>query len=312
MKNPDFLKFGKNKIVIITAILDSIQYNFHSNTLLTNNTTFEKYYSDVKSELNKHYSNTSNQIYLNDRIPLFYVKVWNLDVVKNSNIKRNSTSIPSNDTGKRAYSTKLPNTNSKLNTIMKDPKPVNKQGGFITPLKIKPSHIDPTNPIKAFGTMDIETINLNNKQIPIAITSAYQEYADHETKPKSRLFLINRQILDRNSDRAVLDLFTRYFNYVEKLRPHTVFVHNLGSFDGYFIMKYLTLKYENNRVSCIIDDSNKFIQISLDQNVETPSTSKVQGEGKNVNKVIKDVWKDEFIHWKDSYRIFPISLDNLC
>ena len=85
MKNPDFLKFGKNKIVIITAILDGIQYNFHSNTLLTNNTTFEKYYSDVKSELNKHYSNTSNQIYLNDRIPLFYVKVWNLDVVKNSN-----------------------------------------------------------------------------------------------------------------------------------------------------------------------------------------------------------------------------------
>ena len=182
---------------------------------------------------------------------------------------------------------------------MKDPKPVNKQGGFITPLKLKLSYIDPTNPIKAFGTMDIETINLNNKQIPIAISSAYQEYADHETKPKSRLFLINRQILDRNSDRAVLDLFTRYFNYIEKLRPHTIFVHNLGSFDGYFIMKYLTLKYENDRVSCIIDDSNKFIQISLDQNIDDKSKN-------------KDMWRDEFIHFKDSYRIFPISLDKLC
>ena len=291
MKNPDFLNFGKNKIVIITAILDGIQYNFHSNTLLTNNTSFEKYYSDVKSELNKHYSNTSNQIYLNDRIPLFYVKVWNMDVVKNNKIK--------GSIGIRNYSTKLPNTNSKLNTIMKDPKPVNKQGGFITPLKLKLSDLDPTNLIKAFGTMDIETINLNNKQIPIAISSAYQEYADHETKPKSRLFLINRQILDRNSDRAVLDLFTRYFNYIERLRPHTIFVHNLGSFDGYFIMKYLTLKYENDRVSCIIDDSNKFIQISLDQNTDDKSKN-------------KDMWRDEFIHFKDSYRIFPISLDKLC
>ena len=291
MKNPDFLNFGKNKIVIITAILDGIQYNFQYNTLLTKNTSFEKYYSDVKSELNKHYSNTSNQIYLNDRIPLFYVKVWNMDVVKNNKIK--------GSTGIRNYSTKLPNTISKLNTIMKDPKPVNKQGGFITPLKLKLSYIDPTNPIKAFGTMDIETINLNNKQIPIAISSAYQEYADHETKPKSRLFLINRQILDRNPDRAVLDLFTRYFNYIERLRPHTIFVHNLGSFDGYFIMKYLTLKYENDRVSCIIDDSNKFIQISLDQNTDDKSKN-------------KDMWRDEFIHFKDSYRIFPISLDKLC
>ena len=41
MVNTDFTNFGVNKIIIITALIDGYQYNFHPNTILTNNTTFE-------------------------------------------------------------------------------------------------------------------------------------------------------------------------------------------------------------------------------------------------------------------------------
>ena len=170
----------------------------------------------------------------------------------------------------------------------------NNSSGFITPLKVNLSNVSSVNPIKDFGTMDIETINVNNKQIPIAISMAWSKLADVKAVPNCKLFLINRQIFTKNMDRAVLDLFTRYFDFVSKLPPHTIFVHNLGSFDGYFIMKYLTLKYENNKVSSIIDDSNKFIQISLEVNKDSSNKNKPQ-----------------FTHWKDSYRIFPVSLNQL-
>ena len=45
MVNTDFTNFGVNKIIIITALIDGYQYNLHPNTILTNNTTFEEYYS---------------------------------------------------------------------------------------------------------------------------------------------------------------------------------------------------------------------------------------------------------------------------
>jgi hypothetical protein len=66
-------------------------------------------------------------------------------------------------------------------------------------------------------------------------------------------------------------------------------VHNLGSFDGLFIYKALSKYFSKtpDKVSTIIDDKNKFIQITLNC-----------GD----NKIV----------WKDSYRIFPVSLEELC
>lgn len=61
----------------------------------------------------------------------------------------------------------------------------------------------------------------------------------------------------------------------------------LGSFDGYFIYKELSNIFKPDEISTIIDDKNKFIQIILKK-------------------------YDFEIVWKDSYRIFPLSLDNLC
>lgn len=144
--------------------------------------------------------------------------------------------------------------------------------------------------------MDIETINLNDKQVPIAISYCYDSIINTDDKPKpvgSDIFLINKELFNSDVDKAVIDLFKRYFDTIEKLEPHTIFVHNLGTFDGYFILKYLSYIYEGDRVSSIIDDSNKFIQISL-----------------NINKG-KSKDKSNFIKFKDSYRIFPISLNKL-
>jgi DNA polymerase type B, organellar and viral len=61
----------------------------------------------------------------------------------------------------------------------------------------------------------------------------------------------------------------------------------LGSFDGFFIYKALSNSFKPEEVSCLIDSHNKFIQISL--------------ELKNIKIV-----------FKDSYRVFQVSLKDLC
>ena len=80
MVNTDFTNFGVNKIIIITALIDGYQYNFHPNTILTNNTTFEEYYSPfsllpsplrvgwgrvgaVKKYPDKHYTDTNSHMF---------------------------------------------------------------------------------------------------------------------------------------------------------------------------------------------------------------------------------------------------------
>nr|UEP17224.1 hypothetical protein [Lactarius zonarius] len=67
-----------------------------------------------------------------------------------------------------------------------------------------------------------------------------------------------------------------------------IFSHNLGSFDGYFLFKgLLDLPDINiNKVNSIIDDLHRFITIDL-------------------------IWKDTKLIFKDSFRIFPISLVEL-
>lgn len=104
--------------------------------------------------------------------------------------------------------------------------------------------------------------------------------------------------------KAAIDLFTQFFNFLlTEVKANEIFVHNLGSFYGYFIYKYATLIYEpselktspiegtNNtefsleggEVSCVIDDQSRFIFIK--------------------------VLTKKFI---DSCRIFPVSLNELC
>lgn len=76
--------------------------------------------------------------------------------------------------------------------------------------------------------------------------------------------------------------------YVDGPPILNVFVHNLGAFDGIFIFKYLTKFYPSEDINTIIDKQNKFITITL--------TDKMSG------------LKIKFL---DSYRLFPVSLNNL-
>ena len=132
--------------------------------------------------------------------------------------------------------------------------------------------------------MDIETIKHNGYQTPIAISSC---------GPKgSKLFLVDHLLLKTDSDLAVKQLWFKYFDYLISevvtigLDKITIFAHNLGDFDGYFSFKGLLNNYNPENISSIIDHSNSFISIT---------------------------WKDKVtIEWKDSLRIYPMSLDKLC
>lgn len=78
-----------------------------------------------------------------------------------------------------------------------------------------------------------------------------------------------------------------------------IFVHNLGSFDGFFIYKALSNRFKPEEVTCLIDNHNKFIQITL----TLACLNANQSRAKVIDKLK--------IVFKDSYRIFPVSLNDL-
>jgi len=151
------------------------------------------------------------------------------------------------------------------------------------------------NTIEIFATMDIETITHNGIQVTIAISIAFNKfYAMFNSRNKlninHKIFLIDKQLFIKNYELAINNIWKDFFEFIE-LHPSlfkTIFVHNLGSFDGLFIYKAISNQYDPSKVSTIIDDKNKFIKIQL------------------------KLRNDFNIVWKDSYRIFPVSLNSLC
>jgi hypothetical protein len=141
--------------------------------------------------------------------------------------------------------------------------------------------------------MDLETIKLGSQQqqqVVIAISSC----GFYNGKLDIQIFLIDHILLQKDQELALKQLWSRYFNYLDKLIKNDltiegkliIFAHNLGNFDGYFLYKGLMQCYNPDHVTCIIDESNSFISI---QHIDVP-----------------------FIEWKDSLRIFPTSLHKLC
>nr|YP_010462023.1 DNA polymerase [Hericium erinaceus]UUF93977.1 DNA polymerase [Hericium erinaceus] len=173
--------------------------------------------------------------------------------------------------------------------------------------------------------MDLETIEFNGYQIPIAISFSYSNYnkintifklIDHNliNQPLNinddfpEVDNINdlsdqelsqelNQVLDNSInksdiiDQAVNKMFLDFYTELSSLKRKNwiIFTHNLGSFDGYFIYKTLfelpDIKIE--KVNTIVDSRNQFITI----NAEILGVKLV---------------------WKDSMRIFPVSLNELC
>lgn len=264
--NPNFNTFGNKKIMMVHAIFDDVEYSLHHNILIDSNTTFQDYWDKVKDIINSHY----DEGYEVDGIPLFRIRVWNADLLSNANIKINKDSrLFGNGFQIRGFHT------IGFQQIR----------GFKS-LRVLPTsnNIKPLNNKKvrgnSFYTLDIETVNVNGFQTPVAIS--FHGYKIN------KLFIIRSNI---NINSQVDNLFSKFFSFIINLEGNnnnsTIFIHNLGSFDGIFLYKYLSKMFNPDQINSIIDDKNNFILINL--------------KLKNIN-----------ITFKDSLRIFPVSLNELC
>jgi hypothetical protein len=263
--NKDFIDYGYNKVIIITVTTsEDFRYQLHHNIFITNDTTFEAYHSKVINIINKHYETGSSAG--EDVFRFFEVLVWNMDHLKNKHIKITSD-----------VRSILKNNKNSIQMIKRNYHKVS----HITPLK-KSANIKRKN----FACLDLETIEINKYQEPVAISFTWPK----ETK----LFLIDYDLLKFDYIKAIKKLWKQFFNYLEQISKinskfnfKTVFVHNLGSFDGIFIFKALLQFYLPSQIKTIVDDDNKFILISVKLN-------------------------SNVIVFKDSLRIFPVSLQDLC
>jgi len=189
--------FGNKKVIIISAIINNEEFSFHHNVLISNLTTFSDYYESVKDSITTNYDNG----YPVDVIPLFKVRVWNMDEISNKKIKitKDATIITNKSSSKLDKITGFQNSMGNL-TFKR------LFSNFIRP--IKAHNIDPT--ISNIATMDIETIDVKGFQVPIAISICYNEL---ETM-KSKIFLINSRAFTRDHNKAVNTLWKEFFNFI--------------------------------------------------------------------------------------------------
>jgi hypothetical protein len=308
MNNKEFLEFGGNKVIIVNGKIKNEVFNLHHNILIKNDTTFDDYWNEIEDILENRYEDG----YAIEGIPMIEINVWNLDHLANKKIK--ITRIAGRDiftvtdkevmkelkeikSRKDIINKKFYSTNTSPFKILSNPVKTknsdNKYLNFITPIKPKKSIskiIDIIDEGKSFSAMDIETMDLKGVEIPISISI--------KTKNKIKVFIIDPSALRlaeardikllNNLNTALKDLWDKFFYFILKnCDKDVIFVHNLGNFDGFFIYKALSNKFKPEEVSCLIDNHNKFIQITL-----------------HIDKLK--------IVFKDSYRIFPVSLNDLC
>lgn len=298
MNSKDFLNFGYNKVIIVRAKMnDTFTFSFHHNILINNNTTFNDYYDMVKDIIINHYNKGPE--YNDNIIPIFEILVWNVDSFKNSHIKLTKDARIHNKSKLFASNGVINNISNTTDNIRKYHTSVALRSmqsllshqTLLSPHNNATNHYNSITPINktsiiispdSIAAMDIETMEYDNKQIPMAISLVFENV--------KKLFLIETPLnLDNTCiNNSVNNLWNDFFVYLieNKYLFKTIFIHNLGSFDGYFIYKAISNYFKPNNISTIIDDKNKFIQISL-------------------------TLGDHKIFWKDSYRIFPVSLQEL-
>ncbi len=156
--NEEFINFGDYKVIIISAIIEGREIAFHHNVLIKNTTTYSEYFDKVRDYIQETYGEFGYNI---STIPLFRVRVFNMDLVRNKHIKitKNATKL-----NKRYYSTNPILNNESLKR--------DKNILYIKPLK-RPEELK----LNKFMSMDLETVSgINNSQIPIAITSTYPSF----------------------------------------------------------------------------------------------------------------------------------------
>lgn len=154
--------------------------------------------------------------------------------------------------------------------------------------------------LKSIATMDLETAEFMGTQYPVAISMAYTrtdyKYKIKQPKILSELFLIElpphikskEHITEAIMREAVKAMFINYLRFCEENKLRHFMVHNLGAFDGLFLFKSLFDYFKPNKIKPLLDSDHRFIDIQA----EYTDGTKIQ--------------------WKDSFRIFPVSLNDLC
>jgi DNA polymerase type B, organellar and viral len=259
----EFKKEGK-KIMIVSISKEDRTFNIHKNIIIDENTTVNNYLEKILSSIQAFYESG----YPITTFEILQVKLWDYQPQSLVRGKKGTTSNTVYQSRRSFHSSCLINKNTNLN--------------LIKPLKI-PKNINKL----LIATIDLETIELNNNQVPISISFSY--YLNEELL--TIFELIDYKLLLLDQDQAVKLLWLKFMNRLNDLNLHKciIFTHNLGSFDGYFIFKgLLGLPGVNiDKVNSIIDELHRFIGIDI-------------------------IWKDTKLIFKDSLRIFPVSLQELC
>lgn len=83
--NPYFTSFGSYRVMFPVAFMDESEYAYHRNVVITNETTFEDYWSRVKHYVNEVYI-SGEYGYSHSVVNHFEVLVWNMDSLLNKHI----------------------------------------------------------------------------------------------------------------------------------------------------------------------------------------------------------------------------------
>ena len=142
------------------------------------------------------------------------------------------------------------------------------------------------------GIINIETFNYNNILIPYAIGIYIIDNKNYNIKnPYINILYLNNFYKKKNNIKDSLKnaSFNMIKNMILNLKQHMtksniiyLYSHNLGNFDGYLIFNAIYNIYGSN-IKILMDNENKFIEIKFDN-----------------------------IILRDSYRILPLSLFDLC
>jgi hypothetical protein len=296
----DVWKKYKVKVIMVAFLNPETEQVFyiHKNVAITHNTTVYEYFNSIKNMLWTFWE--SGSIKNNNDYKYTIVKIFPEPKFKNKSVK----TVKISNIGKRSYSTAA--SIGKVISYLEEPK--------YNPWQIKPVKRNVIDYSSILCTLDVETIKLqDNIQIPILITFSYMK----DNKVNCFIIKIDPNLLLIDKDKAIFNMWKNFYNKLKGLELGNnlkIYSHNLGAFDGYFILPSL-LKYVDNanEVDSIIDDKNKFISIKYKYSTQ-PYLDMVEEDMAKEGLYENDRFKKDHYTWTflDSYRLFPVSLNELC
>ena len=210
LQNDDFLKFGYNKIVLLEGGFRSKDgttwITLHHNVLFRNDMQLSDYFQQIKEDIQNLHVSINTESYVSDILETINAKVWDVDNVANTHIKINPNpwefrTIPINRTKTKNTTIKINNPFNiqKRNYSTNTEKKFNNRD-FITPL----SNFTKTKTPGPMSVFDIETVEINNNQVPIVITT------------NEKTFIIDKNLMESNLELAIKNLWELYFTHIIK------------------------------------------------------------------------------------------------